>query len=68
MRRALIALTVVLAPSRWAPPPPPPDGAQGAARSNAFYKPPAHLHGKHGKLIWARRQTGKDALAGKRSK
>jgi dienelactone hydrolase len=33
----------------------------------AFYKPPKHLHGKHGGLIWARKQTGKDALKGART-
>ena len=35
-------------------------GPQGAA----FYKPPTQLKGKHGALIWARRQTGPDALKG----
>jgi pimeloyl-ACP methyl ester carboxylesterase len=30
----------------------------------AFYNPPKHLHGKHGGVIWARRQTGSDALKG----
>jgi pimeloyl-ACP methyl ester carboxylesterase len=35
-------------------------GPKGAA----FYKPPKHLHGKHGTLIWARKQTGSDALKG----
>ena len=29
-----------------------------------FYKPPKHLHGKHGGLIWARTQRGRDALKG----
>jgi pimeloyl-ACP methyl ester carboxylesterase len=29
-----------------------------------FYKPPKHLHGKHGGLIWARTQRGHDALKG----
>jgi pimeloyl-ACP methyl ester carboxylesterase len=33
----------------------------------AFYKPPKHLKGKHGGLIWARKQTGKDALKGARA-
>jgi predicted esterase len=37
-------------------------GPKGAA----FYTPPKHLHGKHGGLIWARRQTGSDALKGAR--
>jgi pimeloyl-ACP methyl ester carboxylesterase len=36
-------------------------------RGAAFYKPPKHLHGKHGGLIWARKQTGKDALKGARA-
>jgi dienelactone hydrolase len=36
----------------------------GGAR---FYKPPKHLHGQHGGLIWARKQTGKDALKGART-
>ena len=29
-----------------------------------FYKPPKHLHGKHGGLIWARTQRGRDTLKG----
>ena len=29
-----------------------------------FYKPPKHLQGKHGGLIWARTQRGRDALKG----
>jgi pimeloyl-ACP methyl ester carboxylesterase len=33
----------------------------------AFYKPPKHLKGKHGGVIWARKQTGKDALKGARA-
>jgi pimeloyl-ACP methyl ester carboxylesterase len=37
-------------------------GPKGAA----FYTPPKHLHGKHGGVIWARRQTGSDALKGAR--
>src|SRR5262249_60558135 len=28
----------------------------------AFYKPPAHLSGKHGGLIWVHKQTGSGAL------
>jgi pimeloyl-ACP methyl ester carboxylesterase len=36
-------------------------------RGAAFYKPPKHLHGKHGGLIWARGQSGKDALKGART-
>jgi pimeloyl-ACP methyl ester carboxylesterase len=30
---------------------------------DAFYKPPGHLTGKHGGLIWARKQAGAGALA-----
>jgi dienelactone hydrolase len=37
-----------------------PRGPGGAA----FYKPPKHLHGKHGGLIWWHKQSGKDALGG----
>jgi pimeloyl-ACP methyl ester carboxylesterase len=36
-------------------------------RGAAFYKPPKHLHGTHGGLIWARKQTGTDALKGARA-
>lgn len=36
-------------------------------RGAAFYTPPKHLAGKHGGLIWARRQTGSDALKGARN-
>src|SRR5215218_10742262 len=31
-----------------------------------FYKPPKHLHGNHGGVIWARTQRGHDALKGAR--
>ena len=67
MRRALIALSVVLAFAVFAAPV---AGAQvrKGPKGTAFYTPPANASGKHGALIWARRQTGKDALAGKRSK
>lgn len=37
-----------------------------APKGAAFYNPPKHLHGKHGGLIWARKQTGSDALKGAR--
>jgi pimeloyl-ACP methyl ester carboxylesterase len=36
-------------------------------RGVAFYTPPKHLRGTHGGLIWARRQTGHDALKGARN-
>src|SRR5918992_1916269 len=67
MRRALIALAllalaaVVAAPAARAEVRKGPKGA-------AFYKPPANAKGKHGTLIWARRQTGRDAIAGRRSR
>lgn len=63
MRRVLIALfllALVAAPPASAKVRKGPKGA-------AFYTPPANAHGKHGTLIWARRQTGKDAIAGRRS-
>ena len=66
MRRALIALSllivaaVVVAPAASAKVRQGPKGA-------AFYDPPGNAHGKHGTLIWARRQTGPDAIAGRRS-
>jgi pimeloyl-ACP methyl ester carboxylesterase len=66
MRRALIALTVLALVAVVAVP------AAGAKvrtgpKGAAFYKPPSGAKGKHGALIWARRETGKDAIAGKRS-
>jgi dienelactone hydrolase len=66
MRRLVIALSTVLAVAVAASPASAatvPTGPNGTA----FYTPPANASGKHGALIWARKQTGKDALAGKRS-
>jgi pimeloyl-ACP methyl ester carboxylesterase len=63
MPRALIALVtafVLLAVPASAAPRKAPKGA-------AFYKPPKQLKGKHGGLIWARKQTGRDALKGARN-
>jgi pimeloyl-ACP methyl ester carboxylesterase len=63
MRRVLIAvfvLALVAAPPASAKVRKGPKGA-------AFYQPPGNAHGKHGTLIWARRQTGPDAIAGRRS-
>ena len=37
------------------------EGPKGAA----FYKPPKRVEGRHGTLIWARKQTGRDALNGR---
>ena len=62
MRRACIALALLLVPAAVAAAPaaakvkPGPKGA-------AFYTPPSTLKGKHGALVWARRHTGPDALA-----
>jgi pimeloyl-ACP methyl ester carboxylesterase len=62
MPRALLAavlgLALLAAPASA-------DVRQGP-RGTAFYQPPKHLSGKHGGLIWARRQTGHDALGGTR--
>jgi pimeloyl-ACP methyl ester carboxylesterase len=60
MRRACTVLTVIAAAVCAAPAAAAPAGPQG----DAFYQPPTPLAGKHGGLIWARRQTGPDALAG----
>jgi pimeloyl-ACP methyl ester carboxylesterase len=63
MPRLLIALVLafaVLAVPASAAPKTGPAGAK-------FYKPPKHLKGKHGGLIWVRKQTGKDALKGARN-
>jgi dienelactone hydrolase len=62
MRRACIALVALLAAAVLAAPAvatarPGPKGA-------AFYAPPKQLKGKHGALVWARKQTGRDALRG----
>ena len=62
MRRACIALVLVLAAALLAAPAvakvrPGPKGA-------AFYTPPKQLTGKHGALVWAREHTGRDALKG----
>ena len=64
MRRLVIAsfiLALVAAPPASAKVRKGPTGA-------AFYQPPGNAHGKHGTLIWARRQSGSDAIAGRRSR
>jgi pimeloyl-ACP methyl ester carboxylesterase len=58
MLRALLALVVAFAVLTVPASADVRKGPKGAA----FYKPPKHLHGKHGGLIWARKQTGSDAL------
>ncbi len=55
----VLAFAVVAVPASAAPK----KGPGGAA----FYKPPKHLKGKHGGLIWVRKQTGSDALKGARN-
>jgi dienelactone hydrolase len=62
MRRVFLPLTLLIATAVLATPAAAdvPTGPRGAA----FYKPPTHLKGKHGAPIWARRQTGPDALKG----
>src|ERR1044072_1384940 len=52
----VIAFTVLAAPASAE--------VRKGPKGAAFYKPPKHLHGKHGGLIWARKQTGSDALKG----
>jgi acetyl esterase/lipase len=37
-------------------------GPRTGPKGVAFYRPPKHLRGRHGSLIWARRQSGPDAL------
>jgi pimeloyl-ACP methyl ester carboxylesterase len=61
MRRACIALTLVLAAAVCAAPT---AQARTGPKGAAFYTPPSSPSGKHGGLIWSRRQTGSDALKG----
>ena len=63
MPRALLALVLAFAVLAA----PASADVRKAPRGAAFYKPPEHLHGKHGALIWARKQTGSDALKGARN-
>jgi hypothetical protein len=61
MLRAALAVSIVVATALAAPAAAPANvrhGPEGAA----FYKPPKHVAGRHGTLIWARRQSGRDAL------
>jgi len=60
MPRALLALVVAFAVFAA----PASADVRKGPKGVAFYKPPKHLHGKHGGVIWARRQTGSDALKG----
>ncbi len=61
MRRATIVLTLILAAAVAASPAAAQDVRKGP-KGDAFYTPPKPLKGKHGGLIWARRQRGSDAL------
>ena len=67
MRRALIALSLLIVAAVVAAPAASAKVRQGP-KGAAFYDPPGNAHGKHGTLIWARRQTGPDAIAGSRSR
>jgi pimeloyl-ACP methyl ester carboxylesterase len=62
MRRATIVLTLILAAALVAVSPAAAQNVRKGPRGDAFYTPPKPLKGKHGSLIWARRQTGSDAL------
>jgi hypothetical protein len=62
MRRAFLLLTLLIATAVLAAPAA--ADVRKAPSGAAFYKPPKRLAGKHGALIWARRQTGRDALEG----
>jgi dienelactone hydrolase len=63
MPRALVALVLAFAVLAVPASAAPKKGPRGAA----FYKPPKHLKGTHGGLIWVRKQTGRDALKGARN-
>jgi dienelactone hydrolase len=63
MPRALVALVLAFAVLAVPASAAPKKGPRGAA----FYKPPKHLNGRHGGLIWVRKQTGRDALKGARN-
>ena len=67
MRRALIALSLLIVAAVVAAPAASAKLRQGP-KGAAFYDPPGNAHGKHGTLIWSRRQTGPDAIAGSRSR
>jgi pimeloyl-ACP methyl ester carboxylesterase len=57
----ILAVAVVAAPASAAK-------VRKGPGGKAFYTPPGSATGKHGTLIWARSQTGSDAIAGKRSR
>jgi hypothetical protein len=63
MPRAFFALIIAVAVAVSAAPAHAAKVRQGP-KGDDFYDPPQNAKGKHGALIWARRQTGRDALAG----
>ncbi len=62
MRRLTIVLTLILAGVLGLAGPAAGQDVRKGPKGDAFYTPPKPLKGKHGSLIWARRQTGPDAL------
>jgi dienelactone hydrolase len=62
MRRACIAISLLLMAA--VPAAPAAAKVRSGPKGAAFYKPPTHLKGKHGALVWVRKQTGRDALKG----
>ena len=62
MRRATIVLTLMLAAALTAANTATAQDVRKGPKGDAFYTPPKPLTGKHGGLIWARRQKGPDAL------
>jgi acetyl esterase/lipase len=62
MRRATIVLTLILAAALVPASTAAAQDVRKGPRGDAFYSPPKPLKGRHGGLIWARRQTGPDAL------
>ncbi len=62
MRRLTIVLPLVLAGVLALAGPAAAQDVRKGPKGDAFYTPPKPLKGKHGSLIWARRQTGPDAL------
>jgi pimeloyl-ACP methyl ester carboxylesterase len=63
MRRAVVLLTVLIA-AAVAAAPAGADVRKGPRGARFYTAPKALVKGKHGGLIWARRQTGRDALKG----
>jgi dienelactone hydrolase len=67
MRRAFLALFIAAVAAVVAAPAATAEVRRGP-KGVAFYDPPGNAKGRHGTLIWARRQTGSDAIAGRRSR